>query len=38
MLIKNGYQIAALEPSNKDIRLNKIELDKQLLCKEIDKF
>lgn len=38
MLIKNGYQIAALEPSNKDISLNKIELHKQLLCKEIDKF
>lgn len=33
MLIKNGYQIAALEPSNKDISLNKIELHKQLLCK-----
>jgi ribosomal protein S18 acetylase RimI-like enzyme len=36
MLIKNGYQIAALEPSNQDISLNKIELHKQLLCKEIE--
>ncbi|WP_445946764.1 GNAT family N-acetyltransferase [Shewanella sp.] len=37
MLVKNGYQIAALDPSNQDISLNKIELHKQLVCKESDK-
>jgi hypothetical protein len=38
MLIKNGYQIAALAPHTQEISLNKIELHKQLLCKESDNF